>query len=354
MNTTMRWTFAVALAAIAAGCAGDVPSPTLVEDLRVLAIRAEPPEVLVDGPGAPLGSVTFDALVVDPRGLATSYTWSFCPVASAETCGDYDRKRAAAPEAAQPALDLARALQAQGDAGPPPDGGVGDQAIGSFAVPLPEELFAYHLADSALGLGNGAWLSAVLALRTGEQVLTAQKRVVLNARDLSVWNPQLQAAFGWQVCAAGSTEPGCLPLAPRTPNHNPDIATVELARGAHADVPFAPVDGPISVAPGETVRLRPVLADGAIESYQTIESALQGSTLHVVDRSEEPIVSWFTTAGKVADEHTAAQLTKTLDTAYTAPDAPPQATGGRVSVWMVVRDQRGGVGWTRVDLVVTP
>src|SRR5262249_7600692 len=147
---------------------------------------------------------------------------------------------------------------------------------------------------------------------------------------------------------------GCLPLAPRAPNHNPEIAAVELARGAHADAAFTPVSGPITVAPAETIRLRPVLAEGALESYQTIESALQGSTLHVVDRTEEPIVSWFTTAGKFADEHTAAQLTKTLDTAYTAPDAPPPATGGRVSVWMVVRDQRGGVSWARVDVLVTP
>src|SRR5262249_52302230 len=158
--------------------------------------------------------------------------------------------------------------------------------------------------------------------------------------DLSVWNAQLEAAFGWRICTPdAAAEANCLRLVPRVPNHNPEVAAVELARGAHADVPLEHITGPIAVAPGETIRLRPVLADGAIESYQTIESALQGSTLHVVDRTEEPIVSWFTTAGKFADEHTAAQLTRTLDTAYTAPDAPPQSTGGRASVWMVVRDQ---------------
>lgn len=336
-----------------ASCGDELPNPSLVEDLRVLAVRAEPPEVLidrVDGQATPPGPVSFQALVVDPRGQSMVYQWRFCPVESNETCADFERHRARAQAEFQAALDDARAQQRAGQseviATSPARG------LDGFTVQLPQNLFGYHLATSGLGIGNGAWVSAVLEVAAGAETLQVQKRVVLGARDLSQWNPELQQ-FGWQVCVPGAPVPGCVPLGPRTANHNPEIAALEIARSQHVDAPFTPhSDGPLTLAPGEVIRLRPVLGPGAAERYQAVESTLQTSDLVVSDRTEEAVVSWFATAGKFGAAHTTPLLTKTLDNTFTAPTTPP--AHGRISVFLVVRDQRGGVGWTSLDVAMPP
>jgi hypothetical protein len=338
---------------LAAACSEDAPSPALVEDLRVLAVRAEPPEILVDREelttGAPRAT-RFEALVMDPRGepmVQMVYDWQFCPVESGETCGDYDRRRGAADPAYAPFLDAARAQEAHGPAQLSADGAVG---TAGFDVQIAPQLLAYHLQDAARVLGNGAWVSAVLKLETGTETLLAQKRVVVNARDLAAFNPELATA-GWQICTPAASLPGCLPLLPRTPNHNPTFTSVEVARGLGA--PFAPLAGPLVLSSKEKVRLRPVLAPDAEEPYQTIESTLQGNHLVVVDHREEVVVSWFTTAGSFESDQTAVQLDRTLDNEFTAPSIDARTPAGKPLVlYVVARDQRGGVGWLRVDAVM--
>jgi hypothetical protein len=335
----------------AGACGDELPSPALVEDLRVLAVRAEPPELLidrVDGQATQPGPVSFQALVVDPRGPAMVYRWRFCPVESSDTCADFGERRAAAPAEFQPVLDAARAQQHAGQA--EVIAASAARGVDAFTVQLPQTLFSYHLVTSGLGLGNGSQVSAVLEAAVGSETLEVQKRVVLGARDLSQWNPELQR-FGWQVCVPGALVPGCVPLAPRTANRNPTIAAVEIARSKQAGAPFAPLPGgPLPLAPGEVIRLRPVLGPEAEERYQTVESSLQASELVVVERTEEAVVSWFATAGEFGSTRTTPQLTKTLDNSFTAPSTPPP--GGRLSIFVVVRDQRGGVGWTSLEVAV--
>ena len=171
-----------------------------------------PPELLIDrdGPAAPL-SVSFRALVLDPRGGPMSYDWRFCPVESNQTCGDFDQRRTSAPAEFQPVLDAARAQMQAGSIAIAPGTDSTDSAgVEAFAVVVDPGLFTYHLVNSGLGLGNGAWASAVLKLHAGAEDLQAQKRLVLNARDLSQWNLELAAA-GWQVCPPPPAValPGC-------------------------------------------------------------------------------------------------------------------------------------------------
>jgi hypothetical protein len=340
---------------LGAGCGDQTPSPSLVEDLRVLAVQAQPPELLFDrDPGAGPQAVTFKALVIDPRGGPMGYDWAFCPVESSQTCADFDQRKAAAAPAAQPLLDAAHAQVNHGQA-PPAAEPTDALAIEGFQAQVSPELFAFHLASSGLGLGNGAWLSAALAVGNGAESLQAEKRVVLQARDLSAWNPELAPA-GWQVCPPppATPLPGCLPLAPRAANHNPEIAGIEVARSRLADAPFESLGGPLVLGPRQTVRLRPVFNAEASERYQAIEATFQGDQLQVVDRQEELVVSWFATAGTFGEAQTTPQRTKTLDNVFTTPDAPPAATAGKLSVFMVVRDQRGGTGWARVQVLVVP
>jgi hypothetical protein len=338
-----------------AACADDPPSPALVEDLRILAIRADPPELLIDrladlnGDQPSQRGVAFEALVLDPRGGPMQFGWRFCPIDSNQTCGDFDERRKLAPAAFQPALDAARAQTLAGEVTLTTT----DDAAGieNFTVPVTNDLFTYHLADSALGLGNGAWASAVLEVKSAHETLTAQKRVVLAARDLSQWNPEL-ATQGWQVCTAENPTPGCTPLRPRIANHNPTITGVEVARGSLATTQFEPLAERLVVAPGEKLRLRPLFTADSEEPFQVVESTLQSDQLVVTNHSEELIVSWFSTAGAFSDEQTARQLTKTLDNLFTAPAVAP--TNNTLSIFVVARDQRGGVAWTQVhvDVVV--
>ncbi len=348
MNPSRLFSCLVALGIAACGEPQDLP--TEVKDLRILAVAANPPELLYDREtgGFDAEGVTFEALVADPRGGAPTVAWSFCPVESDAGCADYDLRRRAAAAPLQPLLDELRAQALSAAAPATPERGVGAVDVAPFAARVAPAALEYHLADSALGMGNGAWMSAELAVTAGGERLAAGKRVVLGARDLAQWNPELEAKFGFAICAA-EPSPGCLPLPPRAANRNPQIAGVQIARSARANAPYVDVDpaSPLVVRAGEELRVRPVLAPDAEEPYALVDAALQTSRLEIVHKREQAIVSWYATAGELGDERTAAPLTKTLDNVFKAPEAP-----GRASIWMVVRDGHGGVGWRHLEVLV--
>lgn len=84
-----RATMLVLAALAAAGCSDKLPSRALVDDLRVLAVRADPPEA------APGMTVTFDGLVGDPEVPARPVRrgWAICTPGDGgvATCGDPTR-----------------------------------------------------------------------------------------------------------------------------------------------------------------------------------------------------------------------------------------------------------------------
>jgi len=343
-------------AALLAACADPADKPTEVKDLRVLAVAAEPPEVLFDrATGFSAPQVSFSALLVDPRGGAPAmFQWRFCPVDSTEACADFAKQRESAPAAMRPALDALFATASSGQSAAAPGDGIGAQKIDSFPSAWPTDLFSYHLIHSGLGLGNGAWPSAILTVNSNGSQLVVQKRMTLNASDLSQWNTELGAAFGFTVCDAIAPNPGCLPLKPRIANQNPQITGLSVARGSQAGLPFTPVVADLVVHVNEVIRLAPALSPAAFEPYQSVESTLQDDKIVIRELTETPVVSWFATDGALGNDITAAALTKTFDNTYLAPKAPPAATGGFVSIWMVVRDLRGGTGWQHVRIQVLP
>lgn len=344
------------LGALLPACAEESEAPSLVKDLRVLAVASDPPEVLFDRhTGFEPGQVMFTALVADPGGTVTTFTWRFCPVESDQACMNFPALRESAPAPLRPMLDGLFQQREEGPAILDPQAGPGAVKLNGFPAAWPTDLFNYHLQASGLGLGNGAWPSAVLSVRdaNGAEVL-AQKRVTLNALDLAQFNPELGGAFGFQVCVPEAPAPGCLPLRPRVPNRNPAIAGLAVARGKAADLPFEPVTEPLIVRVGETVRLRPTLSAEAFESYQQVQSALQDSSLRVEEQKERPVISWFSTTGSFANDLTAFEATKTFDNTFTAPELLPAAPGGEASLWLVARDLRGGVGWRHVKVKIVP
>jgi hypothetical protein len=374
----------VVLVFAAGGCGEADDRPSKVTDLRVLAISAQPPEILYDRATGRFSEdvVTFEALVVDPRGHAPGESvapplalrWSFCPVESAEGCRDYEATRASAPEPLRPLLDGLRQqrLEGAGTRSGAPTAGRAAFDVPLFAARLDPALVDYHLQASALGGGNGAWISGVLEAGAGEAVV-AHKRVLLGVRDLAAYNPELRTRFGFTICEeagdpgpragtaadadapapdARPTDGPCLALPARRANRNPALTAITVSRGGVAGRPFEPLpeDGVLRVRPGEKVRLLPVLAPEAEETYHTLEPAFEGHALVVIQRQEQAVVSWFATAGSFGNDVTSSAFTKTLDNVFTAPDAPP--AGGALSVWAVVRDGRGGTGWRHLAVEV--
>ncbi len=350
-----------------------------VKDLRVLAIRAEPPEKLLDTAwiqnalaGRPSQSLTmrFEALVVDPRGGPVDYRWSFCPIESSTACANYEGVRDDSPEYAA-ALDDLRAL-ALGDTAVPLDEGVEAQGLGvrgvwpyqvaPFYLPsVSSDLYAYHLKTSFLGFGLGSWPSAVLDLSKDGETVLASKRVALSIAKPSAFSDLLTARFGITLCTDPPQSPDCITIKdPEAPNANPEFSGVEVAQGERSDATFRPialdgatgVAGPVAVRTGHAIRIRPLFTAASAQPYQLFKADLETNTIFVDDVREQISVSWFTSAGSVADELTWPKFTKTLDTIYFAPSRAPN--NGLATVWMVARDQRGGTSWLSLEIVVQP
>ena len=361
----MRRLLYLTVAATIAGCSSDLPEPHEVEDLRVLAIRADPPELLFDTPEDRL--VTFQALVVDPRGGSLNYRWRFCPVESDATCSHWKVDRESVPAARRDRLDSMLEDSETGVIDSPPGDSPDDlspiigspvtlspYAIVPFAATMPAELVAHHVETTLLGYGMGVWPAALLELSRGDEHLSALKRIVLNVRDPGALASLFEEQLGATICTApGQTD--CLDLPARQPNQNPEILAISWAVGERADGNFLPVDSdvPLVVRAGESIRIRPELIDGAAQTYHILATGLTDASLFIEERQEQISISWFCAAGALQDNLTWPVRTRTLDTAYTAPEIDSKRFSDRDTVWMVARDQRGGVAWRYVEIQIT-
>lgn len=371
-----RWTTRVAVAFLVSGCGMDLDQVQDVEDLRILAIRAEPPEVLLPtadalDPATLEFDARFEVLAVDPRGGRIDVEWRFCPVESFDACRDYEEIRDQTPDFAD-ALDAMRAQSVTArDVAPLdvsqslPSAEAESRAVWPFDVPAftvdaPAELALYHAQTNFFGFGAGAWPSAQVRVSGNGQSVLASKRLVLGLDDYSVLNPVLEEQLGFAICdptVAESEQPECLPLEPRPPNTNPVFERIEIAFSDQADAPFEVIpenpDGTYAVPaiePGEMVRFRPVFTEASFEPYQRLETNIDTQELQVDDLVEEISVSWYISGGEIQDTITWPLFTLTLDTVFTAPSQAPPS--GLVSLWMVAQDQRGGTAWVQLEVPI--
>ncbi|MFZ5477142.1 MAG: hypothetical protein ACOZNI_10240 [Myxococcota bacterium] len=122
-----------------------------------------------------------------------------------------------------------------------------------------------------------------------------------------------------------------------TPNHNPAIATLR-------------VDG-VDVAPGtllvvdagQPYTIEVVLADDAVETYSFVNR--DGAE---EERTEEPYFTFYAQEGSFDFGQTYAVWPDT-EVDWVAPSSPEIE---EQSLWAVVRDRRGGMGWTELRLRV--
>jgi hypothetical protein len=126
-----------------------------------------------------------------------------------------------------------------------------------------------------------------------------------------------------------------------TPNHNPDIVDFVVS-GTQIDGATG-----FSAQRGHIYIIEPLLADGHIETYAYTQN--DGTK---VFRSEEPYFSWYTEKGGAEEDgdaffDQAFSLHPHTSVEWTAPKSP-----GLLTLHVVVRDRRGGMGWATLTVNV--
>ena len=131
------------------------------------------------------------------------------------------------------------------------------------------------------------------------------------------------------------------PEAPDPPNRNPAIDGI-AAGGTRLESGSPPTP----LAPG-TWQLRPVLSPEAVALQETY-TRLDAAGAPVERAPEDWVYSWFATAGEI--DHLHAREPKPDDWTLRPEDAA--ASGGRALVAAVVRDLRGGTAWVLREVAV--
>lgn len=362
-TTPLRSLPLLAAALLAVGCAPDFTSPSQVASLRVLAVRAEPPELAPPAGGAAPARAALDALIAHP-GFATdaarratvlhlACTPSLDP-AAADPCTSLTEL--AAPAALLGAADLAPACAAPGlgrpgaltlagvascgrdGCGPatvlrdPADAGSEvTLPAPAYEVPAALDLTALPAGDPRRALGVEA-VDLVLALDAAPAELAPAAAAAdgcaalaaVGARFAALWDARPHVAALKRIRVRG-------PEAASAPNLNPVVSAI-AAGGQPLPAPAA---GAAEVPGQAGLELAPVLPDEA-DALRQAYVELDASGAPLGDRTEEWVYAWFTSAGTMHDQYTR----RAAETAsLTAPGDGPAL------VWVVVRDQRGGVAF---------
>ncbi len=152
-------------------------------------------------------------------------------------------------------------------------------------------------------------------------------------------------------------------------NEAPNVETLTILRADGSSETLPP--NALTVKAGEAVTLRaawtscpttPVCGDGVCGVAETITSCPKDCTTPkgcagseqyllfdptsrtLTDAREAIRVAWYTTGGSLAND-TTGQTADQADTPFTDDAWTAPSTPGTVLLWLVVRDDRGGVGW---------
>jgi hypothetical protein len=300
---------------LAVGCKPDLGSPaSLVAGLRILAVKTEPPEALA---GTPVKS---DLLAVDGNGrVMAPVDWSLC---------------LAHKPPAENNVVASSCARGTGDLMALPDNGL------QANVMLPDNACALNGPDAP-------------SVKPGEPPV--------RARDADITGGYYQP-IGVKISAAGETATAfaleritCnLPnvsvdvvkdfVKRYHPNKNPVLLRLTANGGEVAP-------GAISAAtlpPGQMVTFEAAWTPESRETFPVYEPV----KMAIVDHAEELTVSWFATAGEFDRDRTGRTEAET-ETAITNTWLAP-ATAGPVHLWVVLRDNRGGLDYREYLVTVGP
>ena len=281
--------FGAAAGILGAACTPNFAAPSQVTDLRVLAIESDPAEAQYDG--SSVDPVHLRILAVDPvrAGAFAVMTWDVCAPTDSRRCID------------GPIVPQASGSQSR-------QGGTEFSAD----ILVPAQLVSALVGNDKLG-GFGGVFRAQFSISVDDgdpnAPVFADKAVTYSPRGT-------------------------------VPNHNPLLTGVLVTLAGEPPRTLAPGEV-LQVQRGVQYGIRPILADGAREGYDTTD--LRGNPVHLV---EDPSYSFFTTPGGEFDRDTAFEPTDGVAppeglTRFDAFDASlPGST-----LWIVVRDGRGGESW---------
>jgi hypothetical protein len=326
---------------------------SIIESPIVLAVRSDPPE------GAPASPVQFTALYVDDTGpvVQAPLDWAFCsardPLAN---LGPVNPK----------CLEKAGTWLAPLGVGVQVHGKLPDDGCRQFGPDVPEPLPGQPPGRPVDPDSTGGYYQPVRYLapgNTGVYVGIAETRLSCN----------LAGAFGGEAVAFAKRYHG---------NANPNAASLELSLDDDASagvvLPSAadggvtntvPVGAHVSLRVGWTAcPLQDACGDHVCGPDETVQSCLSDcgnptgctgaerfaafdlGSQSVVDRREAMAIAWFATAGTFDHDRTGREATDATNTSDNGWRAPAQPS--LVHLWVVLRDDRGGVGWGEYRLDV--
>ena len=299
--------FAVlACALVLAACSSDFAPYSELDRLRILAVQSDPATPM---PGE---TAVLSALAFEPSGESPSYHWSWCPV-TAQASQNYTCP-----------LDQVSANQVFSAIVDPSAGGVvpslerGTSSTASLTNPF---AVAALSALCATGLESQDFAHA-FDCEGGYPIMVTV--------DVSTASSSLRAGFVIRLPSES----------PPTINQNPNPAGMSLAGIELDDQPAT-----IVVSPSQTIDWRAQIPADASE-LRPIPAA-EGPP---GQRLERLTASWFADRGRVDSDRTVfidgvSPLDQTSRNRWTAPDAQSWPADNRVQFMLVLRDDRGGVGW---------
>lgn len=288
-----RTSLVLVLAALfAAGCNdNDFELQSELKRVRVLAIKAEPAELVFVGQDVPPEPVTFSALSYSPTGAPVSVAYALClpgnPYDAAFECPGKD------------GLSL-------------PEGRL------DLADPRVQEVLAALASALGGGAADAGSADVEAALRVGIPLVVGYE-----ARDGTQGETGVER--GTRRITLRQTA---------QPNQNPVIADVQV----DGSVPT----GPLPLA--TELDLRPVLAEGSLERYAKADGG---------EVTEQPFYSWYATGNGELQQLRSQEPTDGRPGEPTVEYLTP-ASPQRITVYVVARDERGGMGWLVRELDVGP
>jgi hypothetical protein len=155
------------------------------------------------------------------------------------------------------------------------------------------------------------------------------------------------------------------------PNRNPELTGIRFSGlyDAAANMLVNPIEGPAEVPlllpVQQSVFVEPILADGAVETdYVTAvaTSTSDPTPVWTTVARERLRFAFLATAGTFRPAVTSSELgplrepgqTVFFASEYHLPGGNRRPADGRVTIWIVARDERGGVGWTRREIQLPP
>jgi hypothetical protein len=303
------------LIALLLGCKPDLGSPaSLITGLRILGVKTEPPEVV---PGMP---VKTDLLVVDPAGrMAAPAAWSLCLAHKSPA-----ENNVVANDCAQ----AGKQLQSIEEKGP------------RITIAIPANACALNGPDTPPTKMGEPPLRARDADVTGGYYqpiaveVGAARSFVLERISCNLPNVSSDVVKEFQMRYH--------------PNANPAFARL-LVGGL--ELP-AVIEGggatTVNVHAGQAVGFEAAWTPESRETFPVYD--LERRML--VDRTEQLTVSWFATGGEFDRDRTGTTETDTAASITNVWMAP--LTAGPVHLWIVLRDNRGGLDFREYLITVGP